>query len=779
MRVIATCTLILLFLIASAAEAVEYYGFGSSGKVNEIKGQFIVRFADNTNLREVVSGFGLHRIGIPSVEKILDDAAAENIRPIVSSGTAVSSMLERIYVINIPREADDAAFIAQMMADPNVISIENDVECQITVSPNDPEYWRQWHLYQASRMDVHAQEAWEVETGSDTVILAIIDTGVNFRHPDLRNNIWVNPGEDIDGDYIVFDSSDFNDLDDDLNGYFDDVVGYDFFTGGSSTPWPGEDAGGKDNDPNDFNGHGTHCAGIAASVTNNGVGAAGMAGGWGPAWRDRGVQIMCLRAGYSAPHPDYGYETGFVVMSAVVEAINYAVNNGADVISFSAGSSNVAGMGTALTAVLDAGITFCHSAGNDGTDFPEPDDYFKNIIWLISVAWTDPDDTKNPSSNYGYWVEIAAPGSNIYSTYSYHYNPTYAYKSGTSMACPLVAGVAALLRSHYPGYDRSVIDTMMFNHADSIDDPYYHSGDLGAGRVNADSCLQYFAQAKFSGSPQVGPIPLTVDFTDESPSATSWNWTFGDGNSSGDQNPQHEYTDPGLYTVALEVTDPKGTHTEVKKFFVLASADTLGGDSARGGVNQSFPVEVSMANMVALDTIDVVFAFPEETSIQLSFDSVTTDETRGENFKEATVVDQGTGVVAIRCIGWDNSATSHDPLLPGSGPFVKLWFKGQVSGSDYLTLTTSGPWSTFVWNRYHDYSPEFLPVKVMIGWRGDANGDGTVNIADAVVLGNVVFRQIPSPPLYQGDVNGDGNINIGDVVYLVNLVFHDGPPPPP
>ena len=279
MRLIAISLLVLFLFVGGIVEAVEYFNFGASDKVIKVEGQFIVRFADELNLRPVVSGFGMYRIGLPSVEQILDDVKAEQVRPIVAPGTATSSILERIYVVNIPRDVDDASFIDQMRADPNVISIENDVMCQIKASPNDPHFSNQWHLFQVSRYDVHAPEAWEKETGSDTVVLAIIDTGVNFRHPDLRNNIWINPSEDLDGDYVVFDSTDFDSQDNDFNGYVDDVIGYDFIAS-APNPWSGEDGHTKDNDPNDFNGHGTHCAGIASMVTNNGSGESGMAGGW-------------------------------------------------------------------------------------------------------------------------------------------------------------------------------------------------------------------------------------------------------------------------------------------------------------------------------------------------------------------------------------------------------------------------------------------------------------------------------------------------------------------
>lgn len=777
MRNPAVLVLVCCFILGGTSSGVEVPGFDQSARrVEKIKGQFIVCFAENTNPGKVTGGFGMFRLGVPSVEKIFDNVGVISVRSLAPLEAGTSSLPGRTYVVRIPEDKDDAAFMERMAADPHIAVIEHDIACMIAVAPNDANYWRQWYLYQANRKDVHAQEAWEVETGSDTVVIAILDTGVNFRHPDLRNSIWVNPGEDIDGDHIVFDSTDFDGQDNDFNGYVDDVVGYDFFNGGSETPWPGEDGHTPDNDPNDFNGHGTHCAGIAAAVTNNGLGGAGLAGGWGPSWRGRGVQIMCLRVGYSAPHPVHGYETGFVIMSAVVEAINYAVNNGADVISYSAGSHSVSGLNSALVAVREAGIVFCHAAGNDGTENPT-DQYFKDVAWLISVAYTTYSDTKAGSSNYGIWVEVAAPGTGIYSTYSYHYTPTYETLSGSSMATPLTAGLAALIKSHYPDYDRSIIDAMIINRADSINDSYYHDGLLGGGRINADSCLWGAPVAEFSGSPQVGPAPLAVNFIDESPAAASWSWTFGDGGSSPDQNPGYTYDDPGLYMVTLEVTDPNGTHTEVQKYYILATADTLYGDSVKAAPNVSFPVTVSLKNTVILDTLDLVFSFPTTGSPTLEFDSVSAEGTRGENFDTLAVKEVTDGAVAIQCIAWNN--TGQDPLFPGDGPVLKLWFTASEAGSTVIDTTSTASRSVELKSRYHNYVPVVIPIELCLRLRGDANSDGSVNLADAVFLNAFVFREGPAPDPYEGDANDDDLVNLGDSVYLLNFIFHDGPAPPP
>lgn len=741
----------------------------------ELKGQFIVRFADGVTLNGVEKGFGLFRLGIPSVDRVLDDFEANEVRSLSPFDAGTSRPMSRIYVVQIPKDKDDAAFLRAMEANPNVASIEHDVACRVFASPNDPSHNSQWAYKAGSQLLVH--EAWDIETGSDTTVIGFIDTGVNYRHGDLKNNIWVNPGEDIDGDMVVFDSTDFDGVDNDGNGYTDDVVGYDFLqsAGAGITPWPGEDASVKDNDPNDFNGHGTACAGVAAAVTNNSTGVAGLAGGWGPSWRGRGAQIMCLRAGLSARNPsDTTEETGYLIMSAVVEAINYAVHNGADVISYSAGSSNVTGMSTALASAMSAGIVFCNAAGNDNSSTP---DYFGTYSGVITVAATSSDDRKASYSNYGTWVEVSAPGDEIYSTNSYHYSAGYAYWWGTSFSAPMTAGLAGLIKSHYPAFTKTQIDTIIINNADNIDalNPSY-VGLLGSGRINAYNTLSHAAVAKFGGAPQVGAPPLTVNFADSSPAATSWSWDFGDGGVSYDRNPSHTYDTPGLFPVSLQVQDPNGTDTEIKKYYVFAMADTLQGGPVSAASGVSFAVPVYLKNSVWLDEFVLAFTFPTSGSPSLSLDGYTTAGTRSENFSQVQAVAQSLSKIAIRFV--PTYTTGKNALPPGDGAVVNLWFTASGSGTAVIDTSSLNNFGVLLYSRLHDYRPSFVPISVRILQCGDANGDGNVNVGDAVFVVNYVFRGGPAPdPICLGDANGDGNVNVGDAVYIVNYIFRGGYPP--
>jgi len=759
----------------------------SSYEKYQVKGQFIVRFADKVDLGGVSRGFEMSRIGVPSVDKVFDAYRIEEVRPLSPRDVGTSTPRSRIYLVRIPEEMDDHRFIESMRANPNIVEIQNDLLLPVDATPNDTNFGNQWHHYQTSDVDINSTEAWDVQTGSNAAVIAIIDTGVLYKHPDLRNSIWINPGEDLDGDLIVFDKTDFNNYDDDGNGYRDDVIGFDFFTGGSTPPWTGEDGSVRDNDPIDFNGHGTHCAGIAAAVTNNSTGGGGIAGGWGPYVGDGGARIMALRAGYSAN--DGGQEVGLILTSAVVEAINYAVDNGADIISYSAGSSNITGMTEALNAAMNAGIVFCNSAGNSNNDVP---DYFALFNGIITVAATNRYDSKwtwssSSGSNYGYWVEVSAPGQDIYSTASYHYSPTYATWTGTSMASPMVAGLAALIKSHHPDFDKSEIDTIIMNNAHNIDaeNPSY-IGLLGSGRIDAWACLQNSPAAPFTASPRVGQVPLTVTFDDQNATAISRSWTFGDGDVSGDEDPVHEYTTPGMYDVSLEVTDPNGTAQKTKKFFVCATADTLYGAPTTivpiiG--TDSFPVPIYLKNTVPLRSVTLSFDWNTTSgTADLSFRAVSMEGTRGENFDTAIVrafaPSSGKVAIFLRAVDLDNA--DNDELPPGDGPIANLWFVGSGSGTLSMDTVTLSGYKFGIESRYTAYLPESRPLAIFTGKRGDANGDSFINTGDPVFLINYVFKAGAAPPsTYSGDANGDGGVNVADAVYLINHIFKAGPPPPP
>ncbi len=312
--------------------------------------------------------------------------------------------------------------------------------------PNDPYRTSQWAL---ARID--AYQGWDITRGDPSFPVAILDTGVDWNHPDLDGDVWLNTADPIGGG------------DDDGNGYTDDYRGWDFVTGVSGC-WSGEDCSGEDNDPMDFAGHGTHVSGIAAAETNNGVGICGIA---------FDCSIMCLRIGWLA---NDGW--AYVRMDFAAEAMYYAANEGARGANCSWGSSYTSYLANSISYASSHNVVVVSAAGNDGNSSAP---YLGTRSDVIAVAATDQTDHKASWSNYGTWVDIAAPGVSIWSTY---FNNTYAYLDGTSMSAPHVAGLAALIAAADPSLTRLQRFNLILDSAEPINDTYYNQGLLGSGRVN-------------------------------------------------------------------------------------------------------------------------------------------------------------------------------------------------------------------------------------------------------------------------------------------------------
>ncbi len=393
--------------------------------------------------------------------------------------------LSGYYVIEFdPAVATPEQAVATYLAAPGVLHAETIGAHPIYAVPNDGNYSSQWHLNQASDRDIDAPEAWDIETGDPAIITAVLDTGVRYYHKDLGGsaasssnptaadgNVWINLAE----------KNGVAGVDDDGNGYVDDWVGYDFVTGvtGCSS---GEDCSTIDNDPRDFNGHGTHCAGNVAAINNNGYATASPAGGWGNGTLQptaNGSKVMCMRIGWSQPGG------GYVRMDFAAQAFYYAANNGARIASCSWGASNSGGIAAAIDYFLASGGLIFKAAGNANT---QTADYMCARTDIYCVAATSQTDTKASFSSYGTWVDISAPGVSITSTYHVSSDPANDYVaavSGTSMATPLVAGCAAAVWSRNPGWTASQVWTQLRDTADNIDalNPSY-VGRLGSGRVN-------------------------------------------------------------------------------------------------------------------------------------------------------------------------------------------------------------------------------------------------------------------------------------------------------
>jgi len=321
--------------------------------------------------------------------------------------------------------------------------------------------------------DIDAFDAWDVSIGAG-IIVAVIDTGVDASHPDLAPNMWVNPGE-IAG----------NGRDDDGNGYVDDVHGWDFVR--------------DDAEPDDLDGHGTHVAGTVAARGDDGYGVVGTAYGA----RVMGLKFLEGRFGGST------YDAA--------AAIHYAVNHGADVINASwAGPGYSTTLRNAINYARSRGVVFVAAAGNAASDNDRwasyPAGY--DLGNVVSVAASDRSDRLASFSNYGeQTVDLAAPGAQIVSTTP---GPDWGWMDGTSMAAPMVSGVAALMMSARSELGADEVRTAMMQSVDPISGGA--SRLAAGGRVNAFSALQ-----------AVGAVPSAPGNEQDEPEEeppTPVDWTF-------------------------------------------------------------------------------------------------------------------------------------------------------------------------------------------------------------------------------------------------------------
>lgn len=321
-------------------------------------------------------------------------------------------------------------------------------------------------------IDIHAEEAWAVYNGgSRDVIVAVIDTGIDYTHEDLQGAMWVNPGEIAD-----------NYIDDDGNGYIDDIYGWNFYNNNNRVYMSKTD-----------DAHGTHGAGTIAASTDNGIGIAGIADS------DR-VKIMSLKA--------LGGYNGSGSTASVIRAIRYAEANGASICNLSLGSSV---NDPALYRVMaNSSMLFVVAAGNDGMNTDQSPCYPASyeLDNILSVANLNYEGTLHSSSNYGALsVDIAAPGSYILSTTP---RDGYSYMTGTSMAAPMVTAAAAMLYSHYDSMTLADVKTALLDSAGALD---ALSGKvLTGGVLNLGAAMNRDAEASYG---REWEVPVTAGIAPE------------------------------------------------------------------------------------------------------------------------------------------------------------------------------------------------------------------------------------------------------------------------
>ncbi|CAL2095593.1 S8 family serine peptidase [Tenacibaculum sp. 190524A02b] len=379
-----------------------------------------------------------------------------------------------------------------------ITSIKEQVEKVKNSVVSDPRYKEQWHYNNTGQKggtvgrDIHLEEAWQIEKGDRRVIVAINDTGLDTNHPDLKGNLWVNEDEIPN-----------NGKDDDNNGYVDDVHGYDFTANSGNIPALE---------------HGTHVAGTVAAETNNGIGVAGVAGGTG---KGDGVRLMACK----------------ILLGAVgdmgAEAFVYAADNGA-IISQNSWMYWAFGAGDARVPVLEEAMDYfkknaggTNKAMSGGIIFFAAGNENRNISYIphnldrqILVAALNNKDEKTGLTNFGKRVAISAPGAGtgIKGILSTTPNNNYGFLQGTSMACPHVSGVAALVVSNnYGNINPEQLKRILLETTDPIEhiNPNYN-GMLGTGRLNAYKALQV-------GNGEGIPLGIRLEEKNRNTARLAWN----------------------------------------------------------------------------------------------------------------------------------------------------------------------------------------------------------------------------------------------------------------
>ncbi len=386
--------------------------------------------------------------------------------------------LDRYWRVRFDGPRDPQAVARTLSVVPGVETAEAVPVCRVFSTPNDPSLPSQWAFRSNSPHSVNAESAWDLAVGDTTIALGVLDTGVDWQHPDLGGaapytggNIWTNLAE----------ANGLPGVDDDADGYVDDIRGYDFVDG--VPVYPGEDGSTPDNDPSDFNGHGTHVAGIMAALTNNATGVAAVT------WR---CKLMPLRMGYSGTDPYSGGEAAYVQMDFAAEAMTYAADHGAAAVNCSWGSNSFSAFATAVDYALASGVVVVDAAGNNGSD-SQLGNYLAQRDDCLDVAAVDSLDVRAAFSSYGDWVDISAPGLAVLSTYFDHWSGshTYATLSGTSQAAPFVTAAAGLWRSLHPADSLASFRHRLLATAAAIDDfntPDMR-GQLGSGRLDLGAMI--------------------------------------------------------------------------------------------------------------------------------------------------------------------------------------------------------------------------------------------------------------------------------------------------
>jgi serine protease len=451
--------IILLFFILFAFKQDDPKLLAKGGKFVLPKGVTAKDYLPNTLIIKFKSAAAnqVNSIGGEAKKQLIADGVVINnlskLFPTATSGSITQAVgtnkapdLSQIYRASYDGNSNIVTVINALLKDDQILYAEPSYIYKTSFVTNDPAYNNQYYLDK-----VMAPQAWDVLRNAANVIIGIVDSGSDLQHEDLADNIYINTKDPING------------IDDDGDGYIDNYYGWDFVGNSAATMIP-------DNNPDvtsDTTEHGVHVSGIASAISNNGKGVASIA---------YNAKLMIVKTG--ADNNGRAIYKGY-------EGIKYAADHGATVINCSWGGTGGGQFGQEIIDyAVSKGCLVVAAGGNDATDVPDYPAAYKGVLAVAAVATND---VKSSFSNFGNVIDISAPGSSIYNTVN---GNKYGYKSGTSMAAPLVASAAALVKVKYPNYTGIQIGEVLRTTADPIDNlnPTF-AGRLGKGRLNVYNAL--------------------------------------------------------------------------------------------------------------------------------------------------------------------------------------------------------------------------------------------------------------------------------------------------
>ena len=569
-----------------------------------------------------------------------------------ANGATIARIFARvgnIQVLRLPKALNVEQAVALYRANPLIEYAEPDYRFTINQTqtlPNDPSFNQLWGLHNtgqnsgAANADINAPEAWTLRTSANTVVVGVVDSGIDYNHPDLAANMWTNPGEIPN-----------NGIDDDNNGYIDDVYGINAINNGGN--------------PMDDNNHGTHVAGTIGAVGNNGIGVSGVA------WNVKLMALKFLSADGSGSAAD------------AIECINYSLTKGVHILNNSWGGGGFSqSLFNAISSAKDQGVIFVAAASNEGSNNDQSTSYPSGFLLpnVVAVAATDRNDLLASYSNYGYrTVHLGAPGSSILSTTP---SNNYSTFSGTSMATPHVSGALALLKAHFPALSYEELIRKLLLATDPL--PALEPTTFTGGRLNLYRALTSTQRPipHLTLSTRSGAPPLTVTFTDTSiGSLTSRLLNVGAGGSAVALNGSttHTYTSSGTYTATLSVSGPDGSATRSQVIRVQPPY-SVGNDTYRW-IDTAGMTSLALGDDGVSTAIALPFPFPyygnQLSTVYISANGfLTLDSSNGgTQFENTTLPSQATPNNALYAY-WDDLDPSQGGTIrygSSNGSFVVSW----------------------------------------------------------------------------------------------------------